>query len=103
ISHKPRASRTAPRDASMATNCLQWTLSKSAGLEAAVDAFEAAWLRGERPRLEDHLPPDGDPGRLPVLLELVHTALEFRLTAGEPAQVENYLERFPGLAHGAVL
>ena len=32
-----------------------------------------------------------------VLLELIHTDLEYRLKDGEPARVEEYLERFPEL------
>ena len=35
--------------------------------------------------------------RLALLIELVHVDLLFRLRAGEPAQVESYLERYPEL------
>ena len=46
--------------------------------------------------LEDYLPTDGRQRRA-VLLELVHTDLEYRLKDGEPARVEEYLIRFPEL------
>lgn len=62
-----------------------------------MDRFERAWQDGERPAVEAYLPADG-PGRLPLLLELVHVELERRLQAGEPARVEEYLARFPELA-----
>ena len=66
-------------------------------IEPFVRLFEESWARGARPRVEDHLP--GDPDRcFPALIELVHAELEFRLKCGEPARVEEYLERFPDLA-----
>ncbi len=66
-------------------------------LERTIEAFEASWRAGGRPRIEDDLGALG-PYREPLLLELVHTELEFRLKAGEPARVEEYLGRFPELA-----
>jgi WD40 repeat protein len=65
--------------------------------EVLIRRFEEAWLRGERPALDEHLPAEG-PERRAVLIELVHAELELRLRAGEPARVEDYLERFPELA-----
>lgn len=59
--------------------------------------FETAWREGKRPVLEDFLPPEASL-RLPVLIELVHIDLEFRLDAGEPVRIENYLRRYPQLA-----
>jgi serine/threonine-protein kinase len=64
--------------------------------EQILRRFEDAWRRGPRPRLEDYLPAAG-PDRPAVLLELVHTDLEYRLKDGEPARVEEYLARFPEL------
>jgi serine/threonine protein kinase/WD40 repeat protein len=58
--------------------------------------FDLAWRQGARPRVEDYLPPDGA-GHLDVLLELVHTDLERRIKAGEPARIEEYLSSFPRL------
>lgn len=59
--------------------------------------FETAWHGQPRPIIEDYLPTDSDE-RGPVLVELVHTDLEYRLKAGEPARVEEYLKRYPELA-----
>ncbi len=60
--------------------------------------FEAAWRRGERPKIAAFVPTDEPrPGEL--LVELVHADLEFRLKAGETARVEEYLRRHPALAN----
>ncbi len=66
-------------------------------LESVVLRFEQLWLGGQRPSLDDFLPPAGEP-RARVLPELIHVELELRLKAGEAARVEEYLERFPELA-----
>ena len=66
-------------------------------IEAPITAFEAAWVRGERPLLGDYLAADSL-HRQTLLVELVHAELEFRLKAGEPARVETYLTAFPDLA-----
>jgi WD40 repeat protein/serine/threonine protein kinase/tetratricopeptide (TPR) repeat protein len=65
-------------------------------MEQIVLAFEKAWLQGQRPALEAHLPA-AETLRQAVLVELIHADLECRLKAGEPARVENYLERYPDL------
>ncbi len=119
--------------------------SASLRLERLIRRFEDAWKRGERPCLNDYLPPIVDiPGepvgpacragpegaarqaaptsavgpagpegaarqaaptppllRAMVLVELVHTDLEYRLRAGEPARVEDYRARYPELRTGA--
>src|SRR5438105_7058493 len=68
-----------------------------AALEDAVKRFENAWRQGLRPGIDDYVPPSaGSPH--PLLIELVHTELELRLKAGEPARVEEYLARYPQLA-----
>ncbi len=69
-----------------------------------VQRFEDAWLRGDRPALADYLPAAAGPRRA-ALLELVHTALEFQIKAGETTGLGAYLDRFPELAddHRAVL
>jgi hypothetical protein len=56
--------------------------------------FEQAWERGPRPVLDDYLPAGGPRA---LLVELVHTDLEYRLKAGEAARVEDYWRRFPEL------
>ncbi|MBN9121329.1 MAG: hypothetical protein J0I06_19615, partial [Planctomycetes bacterium] len=65
------------------------------GIDSLVSQFERRWLRGTRTPLDAFLPPG--PHRLAVLVELVHAELEFRLKAGEPARVEEYLGRYPEL------
>lgn len=65
-------------------------------LMAAVTSFEQAW-RERRPAIEEFLT-GADKERVPLLIELVHVELEFRLKDGEPARVEEYLARFPELA-----
>src|SRR5262249_31955103 len=65
--------------------------------EALLKAFEQAWRRGEAPALADYLLADGAERRA-LLVELIHTDLELRLTFGEPARVESYLARYPELA-----
>src|SRR5262245_36933504 len=72
---------------------------RASGLATAPGAspFEAAWRAGQRPRIDDHLPASGA-NRQALLAELVLTDLEYRLKAGEPARVEEYLRRYPELA-----
>lgn len=60
-----------------------------------VARFEEAWKQGERPPIADFLPAAA--GRQAILIELVHTELEYRCAAGEPARVEEYLEKYPTL------
>jgi WD40 repeat protein len=67
------------------------------GLDDLVFAFEEAWQRGQRPTIDDYLPREGAL-RWTALVELVHIDLEYRLKAGEPARVEDYLARYPELA-----
>lgn len=69
----------------------------SALLENCVARFEAAWRCGERPALDDFLSGENGPPRRAQLLELVYTDLEYRLKAGEPARIEDYLSRYSEL------
>jgi hypothetical protein len=66
-------------------------------LEQLVERFEVAWQTGEPPALEDYLPADSVQ-RPAVLVELIHVDLQRRLDHNETAQVEQYLEKYPGLA-----
>ena len=67
-----------------------------ARLSEAVSRFEEAWRRGAPPSIDDFLPdPSTDSG--PLLVELVHTDLEYRLKAGQAVRVEEYLKRYPVL------
>jgi tetratricopeptide (TPR) repeat protein/tRNA A-37 threonylcarbamoyl transferase component Bud32 len=72
-------------------------------LEDAIRQFEDAWRTGQRPAIDRFLAGPADIERLALLVELVHADLEFRLKAGEPARVEEYLARHPELgADGTV-
>jgi hypothetical protein len=71
-------------------------------LERIAGQFERAWREGARPSIEDALPADPK-SRSSVLIELVHVELEFRLRAGEPARVEEYLDRIPELKDDAAV
>jgi serine/threonine protein kinase len=68
-------------------------------VEDRLGRFEAAWQKNERPDPAVFLVGVSGEERDTLLVELVHEDLEYRLRAGEPARVEEYLERFPEL-HG---
>src|SRR5437762_1159915 len=68
-----------------------------ARLEQVLQGFEDAWRRGRRPVLADHLGRAAELG-LPLLVELAHLDVEYRLKAGEAARVEDYLAAYPQLA-----
>lgn len=65
-------------------------------IEQRVAAFEAAWSRGERPRIGDYLP-ENDATEGQLLVELAHTELELRLRAGETATAADYIAAWPRL------
>jgi serine/threonine protein kinase len=58
-------------------------------------AFEAAWLAGSRPRIEDHLGWATSPDRAALLRELLTLDVQHRRRAGEVPCLEDYLPRFP--------
>src|SRR5579863_9779988 len=67
-----------------------------------VARFEEAWFAEQRPQIETFL--RGDDELRPVLLaELMRIDCEFRAKAGETVLVDDYLVRFPDLAHDANL
>ncbi|HEV3005449.1 MAG TPA: serine/threonine-protein kinase, partial [Pirellulales bacterium] len=68
-----------------------------AGGEAAVVAFQAAWLAGRRPNIADFLPRDGACGS-DILTKLAQTDLAHRMEADEAARAEEYLVAWPVLA-----
>ena len=71
--------------------------AQAADLEQSLRSFDRAWQRGERPTIDDYLPPT-EHQRLAALIELVHIELEYRLGAGEPVSVGDYLQRYPELS-----
>jgi WD40 repeat protein len=69
----------------------------SAAYEPIIRRFEEAWAGTTRPDIATFLAEAG-PENTRLLRELVHIDLELRLRRGQPARVEEYLERFPRLA-----
>jgi predicted ATPase len=65
--------------------------------EDRLRAFEEAWRQGKAPAIDDYRAAPLS-ARHSLLLELACVDLEFRLKAGEPVRVENYLTRYPELA-----
>jgi serine/threonine protein kinase len=75
----------------------QLTPEQRALVAERVQAFEAAWKKGERPSIARYLPADSSV-KTAALIELVHLDLERRFDAGEPRLVASYLAEFPVLA-----
>ncbi|NIP86736.1 MAG: hypothetical protein GTO03_14710, partial [Planctomycetales bacterium] len=82
--------------------------------------FEAAWVQGSSPTIDQYLPAEDAASYLFTLAELVHIDLEFAwkafaqlrhqahtLASGEelrrPDRLEDYLARFEGLQHPRIL
>ncbi|MFO0865714.1 MAG: serine/threonine-protein kinase [Gemmataceae bacterium] len=69
--------------------------------------FDQAWAAGTAPKIEDYLPPPGDPHRLGTLEEIVCSDIEFQWKARsrsqsvEPRLVADYCRQFPDLAASA--
>jgi len=59
------------------------------------DHHEAAWRAGRRPRIEDFLTQEGDPGRTVLLRELLAAELAPRRQRGETPDRQEYCDRFP--------
>src|SRR5574340_1141728 len=64
-------------------------------------AFERAWQRGERPRIEEYLGATAGPERSGLLRELLLLELDYRQRGGERPTQQEYLARFP--EHPAVV
>lgn len=61
-----------------------------------VTQFEESWANKTRPSIDACLPANGEERRA-ILEQLVHIDLDNRLRIGDPARVEEYLERYPEL------
>jgi serine/threonine protein kinase len=81
------------------------TSGRSLDRAEAVERFEDAWERGEKPSISDYLCLGTDGERRELLLDLVHADLERKIDAGEPVRAEHYLAKYPELVRdqGAVL
>jgi serine/threonine-protein kinase len=64
-------------------------------VDEACDRFEAAWLAGARPRIEDYLPASAGPERESYLRELLILELAYRRRDGEQPNFAEYAARFP--------
>jgi serine/threonine protein kinase/tetratricopeptide (TPR) repeat protein len=64
----------------------------------AWDRFEAAWDRGERPRIEDYLVGFEAEERRALLAALLASEIEHRRRRGEHPDAGEYRQRFPGEA-----
>ncbi|HND56316.1 MAG TPA: serine/threonine-protein kinase, partial [Pirellulaceae bacterium] len=62
------------------------------------DRFEAAWLEGQSPRVEEFLAAVAPVYRSAALHELLKVDSHYRRKAGDPPSKDEYRERFPGLA-----
>src|SRR5262245_33960113 len=63
-------------------------------IDAVCMRFEAAWLAGQRPRIEDHLGQASEPARPALLGELLRMELEYRGRNGERPTENEYVPRF---------
>jgi WD40 repeat protein/tetratricopeptide (TPR) repeat protein/tRNA A-37 threonylcarbamoyl transferase component Bud32 len=77
------------------SGCLAPLSPEAKGL---VGRFDSLWQTPQKPHIDDFLVVCSEGERLALLVELVHSDLEFRLRAGEPVRVEDYLSRYPQLA-----
>jgi hypothetical protein len=69
--------------------------SDAARIDEICDAFEAAWLAGKQPKIEEYLERAERPLRERLLGELLPAELELRIRAGDQPSREEYVERFP--------
>ena len=70
--------------------------------QAILERFKAAWSSGAKPAIDDFLPRDANE-RKSLLPKLIHLELRLRLEAGEAARVEEYVARYPELAHDPLI
>ncbi|WP_152049730.1 serine/threonine-protein kinase [Tautonia marina] len=63
-------------------------------IDERCDRFEAAWMRGDRPRIEDYLTDVPESDRSGLIRELLAVELAYRRRFGESPTSEDYLSRF---------
>jgi tetratricopeptide (TPR) repeat protein len=61
------------------------------------DRYEAAWIAGQRPRIEDHLAAVSEAEQPALLCELILLEIDYRHLAGERPHADEFLARFPYL------
>ncbi|MCI0681355.1 MAG: tetratricopeptide repeat protein [Gemmataceae bacterium] len=60
-----------------------------------LEAYETAQVKHGNARLEDHLPPPGDPLRAELLPELIRIDMEYGWERGRPLPLDEYRRRYP--------
>ncbi len=73
-------------------------LSDDDRIDERCDAFEAAWQKGERPRIGDFIRPEDAPYRDLLFKELLLVDCERRRASGEQPTIEQYRQEFPAFA-----
>src|SRR5829696_6638327 len=66
----------------------------SAGVDAICDAFEAAWLTGHEPRIEEFLPRGDSVHQDALFRELLLSEWDLRWRHVQHVELQPYLERF---------
>src|SRR6478735_8191440 len=66
----------------------------AAGVDAICDAFEAAWLTGHEPRIEDFLPRGDSVHQDALFRELLVSEWDLRWRHAQHVELQTYLERF---------
>src|ERR687894_2274408 len=66
----------------------------SAGVDTICDAFEAAWLAGHEPRIEDFLPRGDSVHQDALFRELLLSEWDLRWRHAQHVELQPYLERF---------
>src|SRR5215207_8062903 len=66
----------------------------SAGVDAICDAFEAAWLAGHEPRIEEFLPRGDSVHQDALFRELLLSEWDLRQRHAHHVELQTYLERF---------
>src|SRR3954454_23543513 len=65
-----------------------------AGVDAICDAFEAAWLGGQEPRIEDFMPRGDSVHQDALFRELLLSEWDLRSRHAHHVELQTYLERF---------
>lgn len=68
-------------------------------LDALCDEFEAAWLQGKSPLLEDFLSKAEEPDRVALFRQLLSLEVEYRLKRADRPTVDEYRKRLPKYAN----
>ena len=79
------------------TDPLRETLSTESlvRINQVCEKFEAAWKRGERPKIEDYLEGAEGNERTWLLRELLGLEIDYRRGNGEEPSIREYALRFP--------